>query len=368
MQQDSEKPKEAFHWGTPASILIHAAIAAALLINIPARQATPDQEQAVNVELVPPPQEKPEEKKPEEAKKEDKKPETPKPPEKPPEPPKQEAKKEEPPPPPPPPPPAPKQEEAKEQPKPEARPPRQELPVLHPVFEYGQKDTGPKVADKGNAAVDEPKPDDSPDPASKPPAPKPDELKPPETPATANSLPKEIDLPKVRVTESGAAKDAPAAAGVDEAKTNLVPETTLETARADPTDTAEVKPDAKPPQDKLKRAKTILSKQQMSSPRAQTAIGDLSREDRFGVLCASELDAQLRQGTPAHVPDILPRLKGMAGNVLSLTRSFRDNTGWYDITFRCEVDDDATKVESFAYGVGNPVPKSEWKIRGFPRN
>jgi hypothetical protein len=364
MQQDSEKPKKAFPWGTPVSILVHLAIAAAFLLNIPSQQPTPDQEQAVNVELVPPAEEKkPEEKKPEEAKKEEKKPEEPKPQEKPPEPPKVEAKKEEPPPP------SPPKEEAKEPEtqKQEAQPPRQDLPVLHPVFEYGQKDTGPKVADKGNAAVDEAKPEETPTPV--PPAPKPDEVKPPEKPATANPLPKEIELPKVAVTESGAAKDGPTAIGVDEAKTSLVPETAPEPTTADQTDKTEPKPDAKPPQqDKLKRAKTLLSKQAMSSPRAQSAMGDLSREDRIGILCASELQAQLRQGTPAHIPELLPRLKGTVGNVLSQTRSFRDNTGWYDITFRCEVDDDATKVDSFAYGVGNAVPKSEWRSRGFPRN
>jgi len=156
--------------------------------------------------------------------------------------------------------------------------------------------------------------------------------------------PKEIELPKVEVTETGATKDGPAAIGVDEAKTILMPETAPEPATADQTDKTEPKPDAKPPQqDRLKRAKTLLSKQAMSSPRAQSAMVDLSREDRIGVLCASELQAQLQQGTPAHIPDILPRLKGTVGNVLSLTRSFRDNTGWYDITFRCEVDDDATK-------------------------
>jgi hypothetical protein len=34
--------------------------------------------------------------------------------------------------------------------------------------------------------------------------------------------------------------------------------------------------------------------------------------------------------------------------------------------FRCEVDADATKVVSFAYDVGDPVPRAQWRSRGFP--
>jgi hypothetical protein len=354
MQQDSEKPRNAFPWGTPVSILVHLAIAAVFLVNLPAKQPTPDQEQAVNVELVPPPEEKkPEGEKPEQAKQEEKKPE-----EKPPEPPKEVAKAEEPPPPPPP--------KEEEKPKQVAPPPRQDLPVLHRVFEYGSTDTGPKISDRGDAAVDEAKPTETPTLTPKPPPPEPDETKLPEKPPTASPLPKDIELPKVQVTDTGAAKDGPAAIGTDEAKAFLEPLTTIETVTSEQK-LDEPKPDAKPPQqDKLKRAKTLLSKEELSSPRAQTAMGNLSREDRIGVLCASELTAQLRQGKPAHIPTIVPRLKGVEGNVLSQTRSFRDNTGWYDITFRCEVDDGATKVLSFAYGVGNPIPKSEWRSRNFP--
>jgi hypothetical protein len=47
---------------------------------------------------------------------------------------------------------------------------------------------------------------------------------------------------------------------------------------------------------------------------------------------------------------------------------FNADGQWYDLSFRCEIDADATKVVSFAFDIGNPVPRSEWRSRGFPEN
>ncbi len=56
-----------------------------------------------------------------------------------------------------------------------------------------------------------------------------------------------------------------------------------------------------------------------------------------------------------------------SGSVLEVKRSqFRMGEQWYDVGFRCEVNENATKVISFAFEVGKPVPRSEWRKRGFP--
>jgi Domain of Unknown Function (DUF930) len=35
---------------------------------------------------------------------------------------------------------------------------------------------------------------------------------------------------------------------------------------------------------------------------------------------------------------------------------------------RCEVDDKATEVLTFSLSVGKPVPKAQWRARGFPES
>jgi hypothetical protein len=385
MPHDSEKPKEGFHWGTPASILIHAAIAAVLLINIPARQPTPEQEQAVNVELVPPPEEKkPEAIKPEEAKKEEKKPEEPKPQEKPPEPPKPEAKKEEPPPPPPP------KEEAKEEPKPEApkevakeqpkpeqpkpEPPKQEkpkeekpkeeaeklpqksdLPTMEPVFGFDDQDTGPKLSDKGNAADTETKPAVTPAPSQTEP------LQPVGKPASASPVPKDINLPRIDTATSHPENDAPTTVGTDEAKTSFEPEKSPDVAQSLQGDTASKQtPGERPPEDKLNRAKTLLSQKAGSGTRASTSIGNRERDMRVGPLCVTELAVQLQQA--GYSTDGMPSYGPIAASVVIVSDGkFQSGSVWYGLKFRCEVNAAATKVLSVNFSVGKPIPQSEWK-------
>jgi hypothetical protein len=63
---------------------------------------------------------------------------------------------------------------------------------------------------------------------------------------------------------------------------------------------------------------------------------------------------------------LLPKLDDAEGKVFKA--AFRDVHGWYDVSVKCEVDSNATKVVSFSYAVGNAVPQSEWRSRGFPPN
>ncbi len=189
MQKIVKKRWGEISWGVAASIALHVAVVAFFLVKLPEQPPEPPKEETVNVDLVPPPEEK--------------KPEEKKPPEKPPELPKIEEKAEKPPAPPPAPPPPPPPPEVKPEEKPPEAPKSeakndpsgkdgkgQPIPVLRPVFEFGDKDTGPRKSETGNAAVEAGKPPATPD-VRKPEEPKPTETavaKPP-SPTSRRQIP-----------------------------------------------------------------------------------------------------------------------------------------------------------------------------------
>jgi hypothetical protein len=101
----------------------------------------------------------------------------------------------------------------------------------------------------------------------------------------------------------------------------------------------------------------------MSSPRSCNS--KLPRSARVSQLCASELAEQLRHRWPPLFPEFVPDIHLKDGTILDVPEAaFRANQQWYDLSYRCEVDMDATKVVSFALRVGDPIPKNEWKQRG----
>jgi hypothetical protein len=399
-----------FGWGVFASVLLHLTVAAFFFVKLPEQPPTPPEEETLNVDLVPPPEEKkPEEKKPEEPKPALKVPEEPTPEEKkaeekaeekkaeekaaekPAEPPKAEAKAEEPPPPPPPPPEQPKPPEEKppevkapeekppeETPKPEQSKPEEQggqatgeqgkpqpLQPLRPVFEFGDKNTGPQKSETGDASAVAAKPDET--PPSDEPEPKPAEtptaVKPPvEDKPPGNPVPDDIELPQVAAVDSHHEKNGPAAEAIGEVKTDFEQAKPPEAAKS------EAKEPAKPVQDALTEAKTLFSRNATDDPVAKTAMDNLPRGMRVAQLCTTELREQLRHSPSGYRPELLPSYRLSSGTVLEVRRgAFRAGARWYDMSFRCEVDADATKVMSFAFNVGDQVPKSQWKSRGFPQ-
>lgn len=322
MADEKQKWRKTIGWGIPVSILLHVVFAALLFFHLPLDFMKPQVEDVIQVEIVPPPEpEKPEaEEPPPEPEKPEEKPE--KPPEA------EEAKEEEPPPP---------ENKAEQQPADEAAK-QQPVPVLRPVFEFGEKDAGPKVATDGNASRPTAPPADEPEQSPEEPTPE----QPPEEPEEAE--------PSIPETLAGnpSADSIAALAAVD-----VAPVT------AEPVD-----------QDlpELTETKTLFSEAATNDPVATRARDNVSRDVRVGELCATELREQLRHATPAYRPEILPAYRLLQGTVLDVRRAaFRAGGQWYDVGFRCEIDADASKVVTFAFGVGAPVPRDEWDERGFPR-
>ncbi|MEQ1953886.1 DUF930 domain-containing protein [Mesorhizobium yinganensis] len=286
-----------FTWGLSASVALHLLAAAFLMFELPESLQAAQQEQAIKVDLVPPP------KPPEQTKVE-------------PPPPAQKPKPEEP-----------RQAKAETPPvasKDTAPPPPS--PALRPVVQFGEKDAGPREALDGNSAEDG---------SSAPSAPR-------------NPDKEELAEPPI-VTAAGAPNKVPPP-GTPGAKAPEV---------AKPVEAQE--------NPKLQKAKKLFSRNAGGDLIATTAMGEMPRSARAGELCATELRQQLLNASPPYLPEFVPRYGLKDGTVIEYRRAaFRSGGQWYNLSFRCEVDSDAMTVVSFAFGVGDLVPRSEWKRRGLP--
>ncbi|MFI0845000.1 DUF930 domain-containing protein [Mesorhizobium sp. IMUNJ 23232] len=297
MLDQMPEQRRVFVGALAASLGLHLLIAAPFLFDLPSLPQ-PQEEEAIKVDLVPPPE----------------------PPEKP--------KAEPPPAPEPPKPPKPeKPQQAKAEPPPapakETAPP---APALRPVVQFGEKDAGPRQASDGDSAEE----------GSTPPA----------APSEADE--KELAEPPT-VTAAGAAIQVP-------------PPGTPGTKAPEAAKPAEAQ---KTP--KLRKAKKLFSASTTGDPIATTAMGDMPRGMRVGELCASEIRQQLLHASPPYLAERYPIYELKDGTVLEARRAaFRAGGQWYDLSFRCEVDADATKVVSFAFGIGDLIPRSEWSRRKPP--
>ncbi|BCG78024.1 DUF930 domain-containing protein [Mesorhizobium sp. 113-3-3] len=372
-----------WRWALAASLILHALIGAFLFFGVPRSEQQPDQqEQPVNVTIVPPP-EKPK----------------PKPAPEPPEP-KAEKKAEKPP-------------EQKPPPEPPKTP---DDHVLKRVFQYGQKDTGPEKSLDGSSAKpntpspakDEPaKPPVVPTPAPTQPAPaatpqqKAEPSKPDEKPATAAPDEKPAQSEEKQATED-TDKQQPdkqeAAPQTDEEQAVVAPKPLAAEAGNKPAPAAgKAKPKpAKTMSFKSARAfKAPGGKAAKSSPAntaaagspiysglpgvrklfSQGATGDafatssmenVPRGQRVATLCGNVLSQELQSAD--YSIKWVPTIQLDKGNVLNPPlAAFSTRNTWYNLNFRCEVDADATRVLSFNFRVGSIVPPGEWASRGFTK-
>ena len=202
-------------------------------------------------------------------------------------------------------------------------------PVMKPVFLFGDKDRGPRKSTGGNSAANG---------AASPPA-RPDPVQ-----ATGPKT-----LPAATATTEPVSQDASAKTAAAPAQTQVQAQVQAQ------------------PVSKLPEAKTLFSQETTNDINAMLAMGNMSRGERVGQLCVTELHEQLLHASPSYVPDMLPREQLEQGSILEDSKAaFASNSQWYDLSYRCEVDAQATKVVTFAFQVGNPVPRNEWKNRGLP--
>lgn len=370
---DEARERRYLLWGIPASLILHVLILAFLNYGLPTLPQHPQEEQPLNVALVPPPEQP-----------------KPKPP-----PPKPETKAEKPP------------EPKPEKPPEERKPPDGE--ALKRVFQYGAKDTGPKKSlDGGSAQDNAPPPADSSKTHGTPKAeenkpaaaaaPPPQQTEPDKT----DAKPAETDAKPTPNEDKQPPDNADRPTDQQEPSPRPAEKQAVETPKPSPVETAKPAPEKAKPKPlrsmkfstaNAKPSKPKSSKSRGTSPSApdsadtaaggtpvygglpgvrklfsQGATGDalatssmdgVPRDRRIANLCANVLDTEL-QGA-SYSPKWLPTIPLKTGNVLSPAEAaFSTRTTWYRLSFRCEVDSDATRVLSFSFRVGAEIPRGEW--------
>lgn len=336
MKGEADNHGWARRWGLPASVVVHALIAALAIFGLPVPLHQPQEEQSISVTLEPPPKPEPPKKAPEEAPKAAKP--TPMPP-----PPAAEPVK----------PPPPTQEKAAAQP----------VPTLNPVVKFGEKDAGPRKQLDGSAAEDNP-------PTQLPVT---DETK---ATTEAKRDPPAEDEPQAAETDGAESTKPSPADGKAAEKTGIsvdqlvatTPEAPEKAASAAPAklstpkkaQTAKASPGAK-----LQKARTLFSRSADGGEAATTAMANIPRGVRAGRLCSTELRLQLLNGAAPYFPDLLPYYELKEGTILKVPEAaFRARGEWYNLSFECQINADATKVESFAFRVGKPMSVRELERRG----
>lgn len=304
----------------PVSVLLHLAVVAIFLFELPERIAEPQEPESISVDLVPPP----EEKKAEEGK-----------------PPGAEEAKQEAKPQPPPPPPAPPAEEAK---------PLPPMPATLPAIAMRPEEAQSDPEDKPGKAEEAEKTEPSEQPESQPE--KTAEEKP--APAAANSdLQASADQGEIAVSPVR-----------QEAEPERAPVPQAKPTEEKPADVAEEKPA------KLPAAKNLLSSALLSPAQRRQMFGDLPPRRRVVQLCSTEALAQIQSaGFAARgmIPfsDTGGRISG--NSIDASGGAFNTGNSWHDVSFQCEVDLENYTVTEFRFKIGNAISPDDAKKRGFTR-
>jgi len=303
----------------PVSVLLHLAVVAIFLFELPERIAEPQEPESISVDLVPPPEEKKTEQAP---------------------PPGAEKAKEEKPQPPPPPP-APPAEEAK---------PLPPMPATLPAIAMRPEQTQADPEDKPGKVEEAEKTEPSEQPESQPE--KTAEEKP--APAAANS-----DLQAS--AEQGEIAVSPVK---EETDSDRAPVPQAKPTEEKPAEAAEEKPA------KLPAAKNLLSSTVLSPAQRRQMFGDLPPRRRIVQLCSTEALAQI-QGAGFAARGMIPYSDTggrISGNSIDASGgAFNTGNGWHDVSFQCEVDLENYTVTEFRFKIGNAISPEDAKKRGFTR-
>ncbi len=130
-----------------------------------------------------------------------------------------------------------------------------------------------------------------------------------------------------------------------------------------------VKPKTNEKASTLTPAKELFSQESLSSFRVRQSARKMSARDRIKQLCTIEALEQVRRQRPGSFPDLLVPFGHSGGRIsdYALNASggaFRSRGDWYNINFKCTVDNSRSKVVSFSFAVGDRVPRGEWSSRG----
>ncbi|MDI7860937.1 DUF930 domain-containing protein [Rhizobiaceae bacterium n13] len=326
MQDETANARGHFSRGVVASVTLHALLAAAFFLHLPADFSKPE-EDVVKVEILPAPEMEPAAKPPAEA-------EVPLP--------------------------VAKAAQPKADPPADTEKPAKAAPPRQPqAFESGGAPAEEKAAE-----AEEANPPPSEENASLP------ETKPiteneEKAGPKASGLPKDVTPPKADIAAKTSVAEGPANALPPEieepAKRAAIP--SVNDDRAEKTSLQSEKK-----LDEMKKAKSIYSTKMLADPRVKQALGRLPPERRIVQLCSIEALEQIRRSRANSFPDLLVPFGISRGliedHVLNATGgAYRSHSNWFNVDFRCEVDADTTRIVAFSFNIGSAVPKSEWPAR-----
>lgn len=121
----------------------------------------------------------------------------------------------------------------------------------------------------------------------------------------------------------------------------------------------------------LVAASQLYAEKMLASPKGKKvrkALRKLATEEHMIQLCNLEAMEQVQRWNKMFRPDYVvayaisdPRIAPTA--IDAEGGAFRSGRRWYSIRFQCVVTADISKVVSFAFAVGNEIPKQEWRSR-----
>lgn len=122
------------------------------------------------------------------------------------------------------------------------------------------------------------------------------------------------------------------------------------------------------------RARRLLSDEVLAntlSRGTREALRQLEEGERIEQLCNLEAMSQVHAWKAEYEPD---RVVAYAMEDTKLSRktmqadgaAFRSKRQWYRLRFTCELSPDRAKVAGFAFMVGDPIPRGEWRARNLP--
>lgn len=122
------------------------------------------------------------------------------------------------------------------------------------------------------------------------------------------------------------------------------------------------------------RARRLLSDDVLSNPLSRgtrEALARLEGAERIEQLCNLEAMGQIHAWKAEFEPDrIVADAMGGTRLVKSVMQAdaaaFRSKRQWYRLKFQCELTPDRRKIGGFAFMVGDPIPRSEWRARNLP--
>jgi hypothetical protein len=122
----------------------------------------------------------------------------------------------------------------------------------------------------------------------------------------------------------------------------------------------------------LVRARKLLSQAALADPRSSAARRDLrtmAADERAVQLCGIEAMEQVHAANVAFVPEavVAYATKSLAirgGSIVADGAAFYSGGTWYRLRFECDVRSD--DVVSFAYSVGEPIPRASWEALSLP--